>query len=212
MIFAEIKKQLSAPVPTDLISVRNQGNRDIHYVNVTDYKDLLDQRAGIWEAIVMDFKQIGESLCCVVRLTIHADDGSFTQDGTGIEPLNTSSYGDPFSNAYAQAFRRACEGFGLSRELWRGDHEQPRIENRPSPVKDAMQPRQSEQRAFAPAAKPENPVAGDAATPAQLGAIRAIAEKHGLNAEAECMALYDVPLTDINKQAASFLIDTLKLM
>jgi hypothetical protein len=50
---------------------------------------------------------------------IHASDGAYSQDGTGVESINLRGYGDVASNAYAQAFRRACESHGLARELWR---------------------------------------------------------------------------------------------
>lgn len=122
--YADIRKRLLEPIPDRLISVRPQGGAQIRYVSVSDYKDMLDVRAGLWESSIVEFKQIGESLCVNVRIAIHADDGVFCQDGSGIEPMNTTSYGDPFSNAYAQGFRRACEGHGLSRELWRSESSQ----------------------------------------------------------------------------------------
>jgi hypothetical protein len=119
--YADIKKRLAEPLPASVISSRPAGKdgAKAEYVNVTQIKDLLDERAGIWEAIVLDTRQVGESICTVVRVTIHAKDGQYSQDGTGMEMLNGSGYGDPFSIAYAQAFRRACESHGLGRELWR---------------------------------------------------------------------------------------------
>ena len=117
--YADIKSRLAEPIPPASISSKTIQKHHIEYVNVTVMKDLLDERAGVWEALVMDTRQVGENLCCVVRVSIHAADGIFSQDGTGIEELVVSGYGDAFSNAYAQAFRRACESHGLGRELWR---------------------------------------------------------------------------------------------
>lgn len=123
--YREIKLKLGELVPARLIShrkaTRAANSPEIDYININDYKDLLDFRAGVWESTIVDFKQIGESLCVNVRISIHASDGVFHQDGSGIEPLSAGGYGDAFSNSYAQAFRRACEGHGLSRELWRSD-------------------------------------------------------------------------------------------
>lgn len=120
--YEDIRRLLLEPVPKHLISYRpvKQGAPPtIAYINVTDYKDLMDARAGIWESHIVDFRQVGNSMACVVRVTIHAEDGSFSHDGSGIEAMEIRGYGDPFSNSFAQAFRRACEGHGLSRELWR---------------------------------------------------------------------------------------------
>jgi hypothetical protein len=55
----------------------------------------------------------------IVTVLIHASDGAYSQDGTGVESINLRGYGDVASNSYAQAFRRACESHGLARELWR---------------------------------------------------------------------------------------------
>lgn len=117
--YADIKSRLQEPIPSDKLSVKTIQKHRIEFVNITAMKDLLDERAGIWEATVVDTKVAGDNLIVIVRIAIHAEDGVFVQDGTGLEALQVSGYGDPFSNAYAQAFRRACETHGLSRELWR---------------------------------------------------------------------------------------------
>lgn len=196
--YADIKRRLSEPVPPGLISTRPQGGATIEYINITNYKDLLDARVGIWESIVTDFKQIGESLCCVVKLIIHADDGIYAQDGTGIEPINVVGYGDAFSNSYAQAFRRACEGHGLSRELWRREgHDTPQGNGsstaRPAGYNNG---------------KPTDPTAGDKATAAQLNALRAISQKAGHHVVDMIAQEWEraVEPEDLSKQAASYLI------
>lgn len=123
-LYGDIKKRLRAQIPTEFISTKTKGTNDkIRYVNVTDAKDLLDDRVGAanWDAQVVRDSVVGKFYIIIVRIRIVADDGIFNQDGTGHEKIDCSSYGDVASNAYAQAFRRAAEGHGLARELWRGE-------------------------------------------------------------------------------------------
>lgn len=54
-----------------------------------------------------------------LRLTIFAKDRNVFMDGNGHEDLPFKGFGDPFSNAYAMAFRRAAEGHEFARTLWR---------------------------------------------------------------------------------------------
>lgn len=211
--YSAIKKRLAEPVPTELISTRYQKTRDgaeigIQYINITDYKDLLDQRCGenVWEALISDWKQVGNSLTCVVKLVIHCDDGAFAQDGTGIEPLEIAGYGDPFSNAYAQAFRRACEGHGLSRELWRGEHGQ----QRPQQPSNGNQPRPAQPQ---PVQRHEAPIAsnlGELVSQKQLGMIRALARELRMDADNECLSLNNCSTEELSKRAASDFIKHLQ--
>jgi hypothetical protein len=46
----------------------------------------------------------GQHVLMTVRITIHAEEGEFVRDGTGLERLDVSSYGDPQSNAESMAF------------------------------------------------------------------------------------------------------------
>lgn len=196
MNYNEIKKALAEPVPSELISHRQQGGFDIAFVNVTNCKDLLDDRVGHWNAFVHEFKQIGESICVVVRLRIHADDGVYEQDGTGIKALSSNSYGDPFSNAYAQAFRRACEGHGLSREFWRRTAGEARRTNETLPP-----PR--------PANHGQERGLGLVATAKQIGAINSLGRKLGIDTEQECRSIIHCDLRNLTKRDASTFIDHL---
>jgi len=56
-----------------------------------------------------------------VRITVHAREGAFYRDETGLERLDVDSYGDPQSNAESMAFRRAAARFGLGLHLYEGD-------------------------------------------------------------------------------------------
>jgi len=215
-----IKRLLAEPVPAHLIRSR-EGGRDrngqvfyLDYINVYDYKDLLDERAGVWEALIVDYKQVSESMTCVVRITITAEDGKFSQDGTGIEPLAGNIYGYPFSNAYAQAFRRACEGWGLSRDLWRVDSHAPvqqqQAPQAQAPVQQAPAPVQTTAvvQGFDPIAKSLS----DMVTTKQLGMIRAIAREKDLDSDRECEALYKCKVSELSRRAASNLIDHLQVL
>lgn len=207
MNYAEIKKELRKPIPANLISSRPSYSKGeqvgtIEFVNVTDYKELLDERAGVWTAQVNEFKQVGNSLCLILRLSIHADDGVFSQDGTGIEPIDTDSYGDPFSNAYSQGLRRACESHGLSRELWKKDSNQSTREG-------------SGQSSFANQ-KPENienPIAAtavDLVTAKQLGMIRALGRTVNVLPDEECFDLFKCKTDELSRKAASSFIGHLQ--
>jgi hypothetical protein len=119
--YKELVRALKTPIPESYISTKKTGGASIRFVNVTDIKDILDERLGehVWESSVKSCQQIGENLVMIVTVLIHASDGAYAQDGTGVESINLRGYGDVASNAYAQAFRRACESHGLARELWR---------------------------------------------------------------------------------------------
>jgi hypothetical protein len=119
--YKELVRALKTPIPESYISTKKTGSASIRFVNVTDIKDLLDERLGehVWESSVKSCQQVGENLVMIVTVMIHASDGAYSQDGTGVESINLRGYGDVASNAYAQAFRRACESHGLARELWR---------------------------------------------------------------------------------------------
>lgn len=217
MNYLEIRDKLKVPVPQEFIEVRQQGNADIYYVNVDRYKELLDERAGVWTAEVGDYKQIGESLSCTVKLAIYAEEGIFVMDGTGIEPLNANSYGDPFSNAYAQAFRRACANHGLSRELWLN----PPGQNRQMSPQQASnyaqspiqrQPVQKPQGQWGPTQRPNSGLPtsnNDGVTAAQLTLLRRKAGDAGVDADAIAVQEFqDVSSSaDLSKKAASYLID-----
>jgi len=125
--YADIKKRLRETIPEDMISLKPTGRgedaRKIRYVNVTDVKDMLDTRVGSehWDATFVSQIVAGDTYICWVKIRIHAFDGIFDQDGVGDENFPVKGYGSVGTNAYAQAFRRAAEGHGLARELWRGE-------------------------------------------------------------------------------------------
>lgn len=217
MKYLEIRDRLKVPVPPEFIEMREQGGANIYYVNVDRYKELLDERAGVWTAEVGDYKQIGESLCCTVKLGIYAEDGIFVMDGTGIEPLNTNSYGDPFSNAFAQAFRRACASHGLSRELWlnppgQNGHGRFTPQQASAYAQSPIQRNAKPQGQWGPSSRPATGNATserDLVTAAQLTLLRRKASEAGVDADDVAVQEFsDVSsAADLSKKAASYLID-----
>ncbi len=121
LTYAEIKRRLKMPIDKQLLSHKKQGGADIVFLNITDLKDELDARIAPnhWECLIKQTMVCGENLIIIASLLIHASDGVYCQDGTGIEAINLRGYGDVASNAYSQAVRRAAESHGFCRELWR---------------------------------------------------------------------------------------------
>lgn len=207
-----LKANLAAPIPREMVSQKQKGydkqNQKpifIDYVNITDLKDLLDERVGLWEAGVNSYRQVGDELCVVVRISIHAVDGIFHSDGTGSEWINHNGFGDTFSNAYAQGFRRACEGHSLGRELWRKT-ERAEIHTTPTdrPVDNSEQANHTQER---PVVSPIARTLGDMITPKQLGLIQGRGRDINLNVDEECMVKLGCKVSELSKRAASDFIE-----
>ena len=115
--FLEIMEDFAKPVPRRFLKSKRLKNSEITFVPWYNYIKLLNfYSPGFqWSCQV---KQIGERTVVEGRLTILAEEGSFSQMATGTEENDVDSYGDPSSNAEAMALRRCCAKFGLSLDLW----------------------------------------------------------------------------------------------
>jgi hypothetical protein len=122
MKISEMLENLKKPIPTAYISTKTIKGKAIRYVSVWDYYELLDQRcgAGNW-SIDLEIKEVGRLTVAIAKLTLIGEDRSLSQMAAGNEDSDLDSYGDSTSNSTAQAVRRACAMFGLSRELWLKD-------------------------------------------------------------------------------------------
>jgi len=123
MKLLEMLEALRKPVERSRISFKTlKGNR-IEYIAWYDLCDILDERLGLesWSWEVGDVQQVGNYLTLVGTLTLNGEDTRLTREATGIEPLDTTPYGDPSSNAEAMALRRAAAKMGLARYLWAKD-------------------------------------------------------------------------------------------
>lgn len=204
---SEMLEALRAPVPRELVSKKDTGSKGFlaDYINVTDQKDLIDDRigAGNWSSEITRTDSMPELYIVIVRITVYGTDASCFHDNTGVS--DGRGYGDIASNAYAQAFKRACESFGLARELWRGeeassygggsDHNYP-----PKPQPKPM---------------PANPLAksvSELATPKQIVMIRAICRGLDIDCDLELRETMklDCKVEELSRRAASSFIDHLK--
>lgn len=134
----EVMTRLNVPIPSKLLDKKPDKSGAI-YVNITSEKDLLDWACGfgrhreeilqIIPKIETNYKKRGPGAMLGMTVRVHIqtlDEGWIFQDGTGTEWLTGSDiFGDPLTNAYAQAVRRAAESHCLARELWRKEISKP---------------------------------------------------------------------------------------
>ena len=114
---AAIMAGLAKPIPSRLIYQKDTGKFKADYVHHAIMRNLLDHYAPGWEWTVRLYDTAG-TLYVVGTLTIHGSDRSQTRDGIGNENDEVGGFGDPSSNAEAQALRRAAMAHGLGRHLW----------------------------------------------------------------------------------------------
>lgn len=117
---AAILSDFKRAIPERLLrtkKVPGKGGFEATYCHHTTIRDLLDYYAPGWEWSLRVYEAKG-LLYITGTLTIHGSDGSISRDGVGNEDSELDGFGDPSSNAEAQALRRAAMAFGLGRALW----------------------------------------------------------------------------------------------
>lgn len=118
----EILADLRKPIPTRLLETKRLGGQEITFCPWHRVQKILNHYTrGFVTYEVRERVITKEKIMLTVRVTIHAREGAFSNDGTGIEDLDTKGYGDEQSNAESMAFRRACARFGLGLGLYEGD-------------------------------------------------------------------------------------------
>lgn len=198
----EMLEALAQPLPAHLIKTKNTGDYQAEYVNVTDLKDLADQRigSGSWETFIEEAFQASEQFILIVKITVTGSDGkSCSHIGTGFEFIEDIKYGDTSSNAYAMGIKRCFESFGLGRQLWRKEPDHSGSNTR-------------EKKAFtgSPLAKSVS----ELATPKQIVMIRAVCRDLDIDVDielAEVMKL-DCKVEELSRKGASCFIDHLKML
>lgn len=123
-VFADLKKPLPARLHrTKKVPTKKGGSYEATYTHHTTIRDLLDHYAPgwTWETKIAAHDGL---LYVVGTLTVWGTDDtgrvvSVSRDGLGNEDSDLDGYGDPSSNAEAQALRRAAMAMGLDRDLWR---------------------------------------------------------------------------------------------
>lgn len=195
--FQAVLKKLTAPIPLTLIKQREgwRGRDGLaHFVDYIEWHtvaDLLDQTAPQWSHAVRAITPIGGLVAITASITING----ITREGVGTGPSDSEM---GIKKAEHDALKRAAVKFGIARELYRHDNEADE-----SPTRHIS----TNTQLHDPLAK----TLADLITPKQLVAIRAIAQAQGLDAEKECQAIYSCQLEELSRQAASALIDQLKL-
>lgn len=149
-----------------------------------------------------------------VSYRFYAVDGSFvecTVVGEGIDNGDKSS-----SKAMSAAYKKALEQvFAIPTvDINDSDAQRPQAQtkpNYPQQNQSQSQKQNQQQRQHSKPGTPEfNPVAtslDDQATPRQLGAIQAGARALNVDAEDECHDLFGIPLKDLSRKGASWMID-----
>ncbi|MEN9871614.1 MAG: hypothetical protein RLZZ171_2606 [Cyanobacteriota bacterium] len=113
----EIMTDLRKPIAPRFIKTKLIKGKSIEFVSWYQLNRLMDFYAPGWEwSLNTSFD--GSRVCVVGSLTIKAKEGDFSRSATGNENSDLEVYGDPYSNAEAQAFRRACARWGLGLHLW----------------------------------------------------------------------------------------------
>ena len=113
----EIITELKKPVDRRFIKTKTLKGNKIDFIPWYTLTRLMDYFAPGWDwKVTTSFD--GHRVCVMGQLTVKAAEGDFTRSATGNEFSEVEHFGDPYSNAEAQAFRRACGRFGLGLALW----------------------------------------------------------------------------------------------
>lgn len=200
--FKHVLHLLRQPVDEKLIRVR-EGWTDrtgrkhlVQYIEWHTVADLLDRICPSWSHSVKAISQIGETVAVIASLTI----GGITREGVG---TGAGSNETGIKKAEHDALKRAAVKFGIARDLYQREGEA---------GADAEGKANRSSVPFVSDAPINDPVAkgmDDLITPKQLGMIRRLAQDLHIDAEAECHAMYRCNVEDLNKRAASKLIETL---
>ena len=113
----EILSDLKKPLDRRFIKTKTLKGNKIDFIPWYTLTRLMDYFAPGWDwKVTTSFD--GNRVCVMGQLTLKAAEGDFTRSATGNEFSEVEHFGDPYSNAEAQAFRRACGRFGLGLALW----------------------------------------------------------------------------------------------
>ena len=115
----QILKGLRKPIPERLLETKTIKGNKITFCPWYRVQKILNYYTGGYVTYEIKERTITQDrLMLTVRITIHATDGDYFMEGTGIEDLNIKGFGDEQSNAESMAMRRACARFGLGLDLY----------------------------------------------------------------------------------------------
>jgi hypothetical protein len=121
---AEIIADLSKPIARQHLKTKEVNNRksgtksQLIYIPWHYAIKYLDFYAPGWSYEVRAITPIAGAVALTVRISIPCAEGIVYREATGIEDEETSSFGDPTSNAESMALRRAAAKFGLGLTLY----------------------------------------------------------------------------------------------
>ena len=119
LTLASIFENLRKPIPSRFLQTKTIKGTRLTFCPWYRVNKILDHyTAGRWHYEVREKMITATHIMVTIRITIEASDATIYREGTGIETLDTSSYGDPQSNAESMAFRRAAARFGLGLHLY----------------------------------------------------------------------------------------------
>ena len=131
----EIRRDFCRPIPDRLLETKTQGRSDItfipwyrvqklidHYTAGHWAREVVSREVKTWEAIDKETGKLIPKgyLMMTVRIWVRAEEGWYFREGTGLESLDTESWGDFQSNADSMAFRRAAANWGIGINLYEG--------------------------------------------------------------------------------------------
>lgn len=119
---AEIITDFHKPIPARLLKQKKVGGSSITFCPWYRVQKIIDHyTGGLWEYEVRDRTITATHLLITVRIYIHAAEGTFFREGTGLEALEVKGYGDQQSNAESMAFRRCAARWGIGLHLYEGE-------------------------------------------------------------------------------------------
>jgi Rad52/22 family double-strand break repair protein len=188
--FESILLVLSEPLPPNVLRQRigwrdaSGEERWVDYIEWYTAADILDRTCPDWSHEVRDITVIGDLVAVTAAITIKG----ITRCGVGVDSALDER---GIKGAEHDALKRAAVKFGLARYLYgRGPAERKASSNQPN-----------KQKVFRE---------GDQVTEKQLSAIYAIAKAKSLDAQLESHSLFRCEPEQLNRSAASELIDHLR--
>lgn len=132
--FAALIDTLTKDLDPNLIKTRPQGGQDISYIEWHTAADLLDKNAPGWQCEIKEVSIIDRETQPLVMVRVGMTIDGVYRENIGSESLlagvakhdgGDGGFGDCFSNAYSQAFKRVATLFGVGRSLYKKDEGSP---------------------------------------------------------------------------------------
>ncbi len=212
----ELSKEIDPSLVKQRYGYKDRNTNEVHYFDYIKWEtaaDILDRICPNWSYEIKNFQIIDGYAICAVAITI---DG-VTREGIGTGELKGDSFEMGIKGAESDALKRAATKFGIARYLYAGDTSE--NASGPEPYRQSAPQGQApsytggngggEGKPF-PTEFPADCRASSAltlASPKQIGMIKALCREQGMDAELTSVQITQVALDQLNKQAASALIN-----